>query len=709
MADITLFPNGDRAISGWQDEGDGTTDIFNSIDEGTTSPNDSDYVHDNDGDDTSQFDLDASPGDTSEVTSVDLSVRAMKESGGKDRLLEAKIWINSLEVANLTWTVVEYDGVWLTKSTGAQSGSWTKAQIDAAYIEFISTSSGGGGPREVRVSAAQLAIVYTEGGATFFQSADATAIGVGVEAETSERFRIHSATAIGIAAIATIATFLRTISATAIGIATESRISTFLRTFPATAIGIPLMTKKMFETFPATAVGIAVVTSAKMFTKTADAVAIGIAAFGAVPTYVRSFVATAVGVAAESRLATFFRTIPATAVGVAEATKKMFETFDATAIGIGGLSTAKFFVITADAVAIGIAGMTLISTFLRTFAATAVGIANAGLVSIYVRIFAATAIGIATITKKLFETFDAVAIGVAGTTTAKLFLQTADAVAVGIGAMTNIITYLRTFSATAIGVASESSSITFLRTFATTATGIPEMTKKMFATFAATAIGIATSTTALVFSKTVDAVAIGVAVVDTVNIFVRVIAATAIGVAVSTLVTTILGATSTIEYRKTTVEYLREFIGDQDKLIYTDQELDAILRGHVFPSRVNERLNAILSRYYSLLPSPVLDLTIIDPVVGNHYRIDESTKHVQFISGTPPTETTSIEVQYVRVNFFSAVADILVDIAIDKAKLAVIARTGNVSIDMTQLSRKLMLQAQRISVLNYWEFGAGYG
>lgn len=164
-------------------------------------------------------------------------------------------------------------------------------------------------------------------------------------------------------------------------------------------------------------------------------------------------------------------------------------------------------------------------------------------------------------------------------------------------------------------------------------------------------------------------------------------------------------ASFTTEYRITTVEKLRKTIGDDKKKMYTDEELDSILRGRVFPSRTNERLNAILNHFYSFAPCPVLDLTITDGVAGNHYLIDETTKHVAFISGVAPGENASIEVQYLRVDFLGAVAEILTAIATDKVKLAVVAKTGNVSTDLTKLSDTLMLQAQALETINYWTNG----
>lgn len=161
----------------------------------------------------------------------------------------------------------------------------------------------------------------------------------------------------------------------------------------------------------------------------------------------------------------------------------------------------------------------------------------------------------------------------------------------------------------------------------------------------------------------------------------------------------------TTEFRMTTVEYLRRVIGDEDRLIYsTDEELDSYLRGAVNPINRSERINAIQGSYYSFAPCPVLDLQITDgTVAGVKYRIDEHTKFIKVVAGTQPADNTSIEIRYITINFNRALTNVLKDMATDRAKLALISKTGDIELNMEDLADSIMKQAQRLEVWDYWK------
>jgi len=161
----------------------------------------------------------------------------------------------------------------------------------------------------------------------------------------------------------------------------------------------------------------------------------------------------------------------------------------------------------------------------------------------------------------------------------------------------------------------------------------------------------------------------------------------------------------TYEFRKTTVGFLRGYIGDQDRLMYpTDDELDIFLRNRIRWGVFNEQLTCFKGHFYSLNPGPVLDLTITTGVAGTRYRIDEPTKHVQWVSGSgaQPADNSLIEISYIDIYFFGVVRDVLLAIATDRAKLAVKAKAEGMSSDLTLLRGEIMQQIAAIGAVEYW-------
>ena len=158
-------------------------------------------------------------------------------------------------------------------------------------------------------------------------------------------------------------------------------------------------------------------------------------------------------------------------------------------------------------------------------------------------------------------------------------------------------------------------------------------------------------------------------------------------------------------FRKTTVQYLREYIGDEDKLIFpSDDDLDVFLRNRINWGVYTEKLNCFKGHFYSVTSGPVLDLSITSGTTGDRYRADECTKHIEWISGTGgmPADNSTIEVSYVDVNFFAVVKDVLMAIATDRSKLAVKAQAEGMQTDLTVLRREIMAQIASIGAVTYW-------
>ena len=158
-----------------------------------------------------------------------------------------------------------------------------------------------------------------------------------------------------------------------------------------------------------------------------------------------------------------------------------------------------------------------------------------------------------------------------------------------------------------------------------------------------------------------------------------------------------------VEFRTTTIGWLRKYIGDEDEGMFTDDELDTILRDRVDYGVQTETLTAHKNHYYSSRSGPVLDFEITSAVTGNVYRVDENTKHVAFVSGTAPPDNHQITVTFINVYAFGAVRDCLVEMATNRAKLSVKSKAEGMSNDLTVLREEIMNQVKAISAVEYWE------
>ncbi len=163
-------------------------------------------------------------------------------------------------------------------------------------------------------------------------------------------------------------------------------------------------------------------------------------------------------------------------------------------------------------------------------------------------------------------------------------------------------------------------------------------------------------------------------------------------------------AAFTTEFRNTTVKFLRFYIGDQDNLMFkTDDELDVFLRARVWPSVFTQLITAYKNHYYAPDPGCVLDLTITKGTAGAFYRVDESSKHVQWVSGSgQPSDNDTIEISYVRVDWNGTLTDVLTAIATDRVKLAVKAKAEGMENDLTGLAKSIMDQVAALGAVNYW-------
>ena len=157
------------------------------------------------------------------------------------------------------------------------------------------------------------------------------------------------------------------------------------------------------------------------------------------------------------------------------------------------------------------------------------------------------------------------------------------------------------------------------------------------------------------------------------------------------------------EKRTPIIDHLRVSIGDEDKRLFDDEQLDSYLRARVWPIVRKETLTARKKHYYPLIQCPVIDFEITSGTDGQMYRIDESSKVVAWISGSAePADGHTIEVSYLDLNYMGVLRDVLLIIATNYAKLTVRSKVGEIETDTRIVRAEIMNQIQAIAVIENW-------
>lgn len=155
---VTVYPDGDISIGSWIDQAAGTSNIYTSIDEGTGSPNDSDYIYTGTNATTYRCSLQNMPSDFVAITSVTLKARALKVSSKNTKLITFSI-VDSTGAALTTGSTPTLTTSFTTFSmTLTVTGSTSKSAWDGAQIKMLTDSNSG----NVQVSAVQVEITYTK-------------------------------------------------------------------------------------------------------------------------------------------------------------------------------------------------------------------------------------------------------------------------------------------------------------------------------------------------------------------------------------------------------------------------------------------------------------------------------------------------------------------------------------------------------------------
>jgi hypothetical protein len=162
MATATIYPSGDGTKgSGWSDESSGTTNLYTKIDEGTASPNDSDFVSCNSAGSTMFFSFPSMPSDFGTLTSYELRFRSARSSSKGDYRDFASC---QLFKANESTAIASAHTISNTTSATTFTFSTTPSYTDKTSWDALRlkiSMSGTGSSGSGRLYACQLDLVYT--------------------------------------------------------------------------------------------------------------------------------------------------------------------------------------------------------------------------------------------------------------------------------------------------------------------------------------------------------------------------------------------------------------------------------------------------------------------------------------------------------------------------------------------------------------------
>lgn len=135
MSTATLLPNGEGTISQWRDEAAGTSNLWQKVDAGLTSPNDSDYIRTVGTPNSIFLLLENTPGDFGEITDIDVKVRALKDAGGTATITaqvfksdETTALTDAVASSNLTGSFADYT-IALSLTGDVDQTSWDGARL----------------------------------------------------------------------------------------------------------------------------------------------------------------------------------------------------------------------------------------------------------------------------------------------------------------------------------------------------------------------------------------------------------------------------------------------------------------------------------------------------------------------------------------------------------------------------------------------------
>ena len=164
---------------------------------------------------------------------------------------------------------------------------------------------------------------------------------------------------------------------------------------------------------------------------------------------------------------------------------------------------------------------------------------------------------------------------------------------------------------------------------------------------------------------------------------------------------------TSVEYKVTLNEHCRNILGDDANDFITDEQIDSAIELHaMWGQRTTEKLVFYNNKGRSSYPKPVHEVLVDIPVTGSTvhvYRIDESTKLVEYMSGgTAPSDEDTITISYVEVRFNKIMADLFETAASAHAKMASSQSVGGIALNTSNLSKEFMKLAQYWACKDQW-------
>ncbi|MFC1727706.1 kelch repeat-containing protein, partial [Patescibacteria group bacterium] len=155
-----MFPFTDIAIGGWSENGGDTTDIYLSINEGVSSPNDSDYIETglNPSADNYDHETTSTPTDVYQVTQIDFRVRAQRTKAKASTLDIYYCASSGCTPTTQAGATITLTSSWADYTRTASGLTLTQDQINNLRVRISATATGGAA---VQVSAADYYLTYT--------------------------------------------------------------------------------------------------------------------------------------------------------------------------------------------------------------------------------------------------------------------------------------------------------------------------------------------------------------------------------------------------------------------------------------------------------------------------------------------------------------------------------------------------------------------
>lgn len=158
-------------------------------------------------------------------------------------------------------------------------------------------------------------------------------------------------------------------------------------------------------------------------------------------------------------------------------------------------------------------------------------------------------------------------------------------------------------------------------------------------------------------------------------------------------------------YRVRYIEYIRKIIGDEDQLLFSDDELKSSFDKWSCQTLTTTTARADNNRYKSCgccgTGTPLWELAVSSGTDGAVYIIDEASATIWFDPDDPlntavaPVDGTTIEVTFYTINTPKLISELYLILSSNHAKLKLAHSILGVQMDLTKLSDSFYNQSIR--------------